>query len=256
MASACASGPDADGQRWRAVNPPSSSPDGAGPNAPAGDRPPLQLAVLVSGRGSNLQALIDAIGAGRLDARIVAVLSNRNHAPALRRAEAHGIPSVALDPAGYPDRASYDRALFARLSEFQPNLVVLAGFMRVLDASVVRQWQGRMINVHPSLLPRYPGLHTHRRALQAGDSEHGASVHFVTAEVDGGPVIAQARMAISDDDTAESLASRLLPLEHALLSGVCALMASGRLTHTSAGVKLDGATLVRPLELDAQGCLS
>ncbi|HRQ65729.1 MAG TPA: phosphoribosylglycinamide formyltransferase [Xanthomonadaceae bacterium] len=216
----------------------------------------LRLAVLVSGRGSNLQALIDAIDQGRLHAQIVAVLSNRSDAQALRRAEVRGIASLALDPGGYPTRADFDRALFERVAAFAPDLVVLAGFMRVLDASVVRAWQGRMINIHPSLLPKYPGLHTHRRALDAGDREHGASVHFVGAEVDAGPVIAQARIRVLAGDTPETLASRLLPREHQLLTGVCALIAEARLTCTSAEVKLDGRTLGCPLELTTDGRLS
>lgn len=219
-------------------------------------RAPCRIAVLASGRGSNLQALVEAISAGQLNAQIVAVLSNRSDAAALRRAEAHGISTLALDPSGYSDRASYDRALFDRVAAHDPGLVVLAGFMRVLDASVVREWEGRMINIHPSLLPRYPGLNTHRRALAAGDAEHGASVHFVTAEVDGGPVMAQVRMAVNPDDTAESLAERLLPLEHRLLTACCAALTSGRLALTSAGVQHDGVTLSRPMLLDEAGHLS
>ncbi len=216
---------------------------------------PLRIAVLASGRGSNLQALIDAVAAGRLDAQIVAVLSDRSEAAALRRAESHHIPTLALDPAGYADRASYDRALSARLAGFRPELVVLAGFMRVLDADVVHAWEGRMINVHPSLLPRYPGLHTHRRALQAGDAEHGASVHFVSAEVDGGPVIAQTRLAVQPGDTPATLAERLLPREHQLLVATCALLAARRIRLISGSVKLDDRTLVDPLLLDRDGCL-
>jgi phosphoribosylglycinamide formyltransferase 1 len=220
------------------------------------NRPSFRIAVLVSGRGSNLQALIEAIADGRINAEIVAVLSNHSDAPALRHAEVHGIATVALDAAGYADRLSYDSALFARLTEFTPDLVVMAGFMRILEPSVVRAWQGRMINIHPSLLPKYPGLHTHRRAIKAGDSEQGASVHFVTAEVDGGPVIAQVRIPIFAADTPQSLAARLLPREHALLVAVVGLLAAGRIEWASAGVKLDGRSLSRPLELDSNDRLT
>lgn len=210
---------------------------------------PLSVAVLVSGRGSNLQALIDACAEGRLGARIVGVLSDRVEAPALRRAEASGIPTVALAPRGYPSRLAYDQALFARVSAFAPELVVLAGFMRVLSAPVVEAWRGRMINIHPSLLPKYPGLDTHRRAIEAGEREHGASVHFVSAEVDSGPVIAQVRIPILAGDDPESLAARLLPREHALLSATVALFAERRIALTPAGIQLDGRILERPLAL-------
>jgi phosphoribosylglycinamide formyltransferase 1 len=239
----------------RAGSPPRAHGAG-GTKANPAQRRRLRIAVLASGRGSNLQALIDAIDAGRLHAEIVAVLSNRNDAQALRRAEARGIASLALDPAGYPDRAGFDHALFERVGAFAPDLVVLAGFMRVLDAAVVRAWEGRMINIHPSLLPKYPGLRTHRRALDAGDSEHGASVHFVGAEVDGGPVIAQVRIPVLEGDTPETLEARLLPHEHQLLTEVCALIAEAHIKCTSAGVKLDGRTLEHPLELATDGRLS
>lgn len=209
----------------------------------------LRLAVLVSGRGSNLQALIDAVDRAELAAEIVLVASDRGGAAALGRAQAAGIPALALPPAGFPDRAAYDRELFQQVEARQPDLIVLAGFMRVLDAGVVRAREGRIINIHPSLLPKHPGLRTHQRALAAGDREHGASVHFVTAEVDGGPVIAQVRIPVAGDDTPESLATRLLPQEHRLLVAVCRLFAARRLAWSSGGVKLDGRTLSRPLEL-------
>ncbi|GIX34186.1 MAG: phosphoribosylglycinamide formyltransferase [Lysobacterales bacterium] len=211
----------------------------------------LSLAVLVSGRGSNLQAIIDACRSGRLRAKILAVLSDRIEAEGLRRAEAAGIPTIALAPRGYPSRRAYDEALFARISSFAPELVVLAGFMRVLSAPVVEAWAGRMINIHPSLLPKYPGLQTHRRAIEAGDREHGASVHFVSAEVDAGPVIARVRVPILPGDDPETLAARLLPREHALLTATLALFAERRLEWRPAGIHLDGCILDRPLELGA-----
>lgn len=182
------------------------------------DAPILRVAVLASGRGSNLQALIDAQREGRLGAaHIVVVGSDRRKAGALQIAHAADIATVVVDPRDYADRASFDLALFARIGEHQPDLIVLAGFMRILDPAAFAPWLGRLINIHPSLLPKYPGLHTHRRAINAGDAEHGATVHHVTAELDDGPPIAQARLPILAGDTPETLAARLLPLEHALL---------------------------------------
>lgn len=189
---------------------------------------PLRVAVLVSGRGSNLQALIAAQRAGRLPIDIVVVASNKAAAEALRHAEAAGIPTLALDPAGMPDRARYDAELLRRVGDYRPDLIVLAGFMRVLDAAAIAPWAGRIINIHPSLLPKYPGLHTHRRALDAGDTRHGASVHFVTAELDGGPVLACSEIAIEAGDDPESLSARLLPREHELLCRCVQWIAEGR----------------------------
>lgn len=209
--------------------------------------PPLRVAVLASGRGTLLQALLDARERGELPMDIVLVAGDRPHATALRIAEAHGITTLGLDPAGHADRASYDDALFAHVASARPDLVILAGFMRWLQPAVVARWQGRMINIHPSLLPRHPGLHTHQRALDAGDSEHGVSVHYVTAELDGGPVIAQARIAINTDDDADSLAQRLLPHEHRLLVNCVRLIAAGRVTCRGGRVHVDGAALTQPL---------
>ena len=209
----------------------------------------MPIAVLASGRGSNLQALIRAQQAGELPVRLALVASDRADAPALRHAEAAGIPILHLDPADFVSRRDYDLALFERLAASGARLLVLAGFMRILDADAVTPWRGRMINVHPSLLPDYRGLHTHRRVLEAGDAEHGASVHFVTPELDGGPVIAQARIAVRDGDTEESLAARLLPLEHRLLTAVVALIAGRRLCLDGCSVLLDGVVLAKPLVL-------
>ena len=209
----------------------------------------LPIAVLASGRGSNLKALIRAQQSGELPVRTVLVASDRAAAPALERAAGAGIPTLYLDPAEFPSRRDYDLALFGRLAASGAALLVLAGFMRILDADAVTPWRGRMINVHPSLLPRYRGLHTHRRVLEAGDAEHGASVHFVTPELDGGPVIAQARIGVRDGDTEESLAARLLPFEHRLLTAVVALIAVRRLHLDERGVVLDDEPLQKPLEL-------
>ncbi len=216
----------------------------------------LPIAVLASGRGSNLQALIRARQAGKLPVRPVLVASDRADAPALRHATEAGIPVLHLAPGDFPTRRDYDLALFDRVAASGAELLVLAGFMRILDAAAVSPWRGRMINVHPSLLPKYRGLHTHRRVLEAGDAEHGASVHFVTPELDGGPIIAQARIAVQSDDTEQSLAARLLPLEHRLLVAVTDLIARGRLRLDAQTILLDESALERPLQLDRDGQLS
>lgn len=211
-------------------------------------QPPFKVAVLASGRGSNLAALIAARDAGMLPVEFVLVGSDKASAGALRLAEAAGIPTLALNPKDYPDRPSFDRALFARVAASGAELLVLAGFMRVIDAAVVTEWEGRAINIHPSLLPKYPGLHTHRRCLEAGDAEHGASVHYVTAELDGGPVVAQARIPVGPGDTETSLAERLLTEEHRLLSAVVGAIARGRLRWNGEAM-FDGRPLTTPLTL-------
>jgi phosphoribosylglycinamide formyltransferase, formyltetrahydrofolate-dependent len=210
---------------------------------------PLRIAVLASGRGSNLAALIAARDTGSLPVEFVLVASDKASAGALRLAEAAGIPTLALNPKSYPDRPTFDRELFGRIAASGAELLVLAGFMRVIDGAALAPWAGRIVNIHPSLLPKYRGLHTHRRALEAGDTEHGASVHFVTAELDGGPLIAQARLAIEPGDDEETLARRLLPLEHRLLPAVVTLIAARRLALGEAGVLLDGQPLRAPLQL-------
>lgn len=215
----------------------------------------LRIAVLASGRGSNLQALIDAQRDGRLPIEIVLVAGDKPHVPALRRAESAGIATLALDPKSYASRAAFDADLFGRVATAAPDLVVLAGFMRIIEPAAIAPWQGRMLNIHPSLLPKYPGLRTHARALEANDREHGASVHYVTAELDGGPVIAQARIETRADDTPDSLARRLLPREHELLVATLALVAAGRVALAHEGVALDGIALRAPLALDAHGQL-
>jgi phosphoribosylglycinamide formyltransferase 1 len=215
----------------------------------------LNIVVLASGRGSNFAALCAAEKRGELPIRVRALLSDRSKAPALEFARNAGIAAVALPPRDYPDRASFDRALFARAAEFQPDLIVLTGFMRIIDAAVIDQWRGRIINIHPSLLPRYPGLRTHARALEAGDSLHGASVHFVTPELDGGPVIAQVELPILAGDDADGLAARLLPLEHVLLVATVKLLAQGRAVLGVDGIMLDGGELEAPLKLAEKGLL-
>lgn len=216
----------------------------------------LPIAVLASGRGSNLGALMAAREAGKLPVEFVLVASDKADAAALRNAEAHGIPTLALDPKSYPDRLAFDEALFARVAESGAQLVVLAGFMRVIDSAVVDAWRGRMINIHPSLLPKYRGLHTHRRAIAARDAEHGASVHFVTAELDGGPVIAQACIPIHDGDDEETLASRLLSQEHRLIVACVDAIARGHVVLREGAVHCDGEAIAEPLVLTSAGTLT
>jgi phosphoribosylglycinamide formyltransferase 1 len=209
----------------------------------------LRVVVLASGRGGTFAALLAAQQDGRLPIEVVALLSDKRTAPALTIAESAGIATVAMRPRDYPDRASFDRALFARVAEFSPDLIVLAGYMRVIDSSVVGQWRGRMINLHPSLLPEHPGLRTHERVLAAGDSLHGSSVHYVTAELDGGPLIAQVRMPVVAGDTPETLAARLRPFERHLLVRVVELIAQGRLALGAGAVEFDGHPLNAPLQI-------
>lgn len=169
-----------------------------------------RLVVLISGRGRNLQAIVDATRSGRLRAEVALVLSNRSDAAGLDYARATGIPTQVIRHQDHADRASFDAQMLAVIEPLQPALVVLAGFMRILTPPFIRALQGRLVNIHPSLLPLYPGLNTHARALQAGDAEHGASVHWVTEELDGGPVIAQGRVRIEPGDTPETLGQRVL----------------------------------------------
>lgn len=206
----------------------------------------LRVVVLISGGGTNLQALIDQAGQQGFD--LCGVISNRPGVRGLERAEQAGIPTRVLDHTGFADRAGFDAALGDLIEGFAPGLVVLAGFMRILTGDFVARFSGRMINIHPSLLPAFQGLHTHRRALQAGVSEHGASVHFVTAELDGGPVIAQARVKVEPGDDEARLAARVLAKEHQLLPSVVGWFAAGRLTLRDGRVWLDGRALEQPAQ--------
>ncbi len=212
--------------------------------------PSYRIVVLASGRGSNLRALIKARACGDLPIEIAAVLSDKPAARALRHAQAAGIPAIGLAASSYSERAAYDQALFDRIAVFAPDLIVLAGFMRVLDQNLVEDWRGKLVNIHPSLLPKYPGLHTHQRAIDAQDTTHGASVHFVTPVLDGGPVIAQTHIGVRTNETAQSLAKRLLPREHGLLTATLKLLAERRIRLSTQGIFLDGALLKAPLRLD------
>lgn len=175
-----------------------------------------RLVILISGRGSNMQSIIRAIDAGELNAEIVAVISNRPDAAGLQTATAAGIDTQLINHRDFDSREAFDIELARTIDQYQPDFVILAGFMRILTAGFVRHFAGKLINIHPSLLPKFKGLHTHQRAIEAGEQEHGASVHFVTAELDDGPVILQAKVPILADDTPESLAARVLVEEHKL----------------------------------------
>jgi len=173
-----------------------------------------RIAVLISGRGSNLQSIIDAIREGRLDAQIALVLSNRANAPGLERAREAGVEAIFINPRDYADRDAYDRAIVAALRRRQVDLVCLAGFMRLVGAPLLEAFPFRILNIHPSLLPAFPGLEAQRQALEYGVRISGATVHFVTSELDGGPIILQAAVSVLPDDTAETLAARILIDEH------------------------------------------
>ena len=189
-----------------------------------------RVAVLISGRGSNMTALIEAAKAPDYPAQIIGVLSNKSDAQGLETAAANGIATAVRSHKDYPDRAAFDAAMDAVLQGWQPDIVALAGFMRILTPDFTRKWQGRMINIHPALLPLHKGLHTHEAALAAGDSEHGCTVHFVTPGMDEGPTILQARVPILPGDTAETLAARVLIEEHRIYPQALAMLARGEIS--------------------------
>ena len=177
---------------------------------------PAKLVILISGRGSNMVSILDAIMANRLNADIVAVISNRPDAAGLSAAAAQGIVTDVVDHTEFDSRDTFDRALANTIDRFKPDLVILAGFMRILTPDFVAHFNGKLINIHPSLLPKFKGLNTHQRALEAKEAEHGATVHFVTAELDDGPIVLQARVPVLADDDATTLAKRVLAQEHQL----------------------------------------
>lgn len=208
-----------------------------------------RIAVLASGRGSNLRAILQAIDAGSLDAEVVGVFSDKPNAPALRQVPRDRRWSAR--PASFPHRPAYETALAEAVGASQPDWVVCAGYMRILGDAFIARFRGRLLNIHPSLLPKYRGLHTHARAIEAGDPEHGASVHFVIPELDAGAVIAQAKVPILSGDTPEALAARLLPREHALLVAVLRLAAAGALAEQGDITLCHGQPLLNALSLDS-----
>ena len=224
---------------------------GIGAHGADGARP-ARLAVLASGRGSNLQAILDAVADGRLPACVAGVFGDRPKAYALERARDAGIEARALRPRDFAGRDEFDAALFDAVAGVRPDYVVCAGYMRLIGAAAVSRWAGRIVNIHPSLLPDFKGLDTHARALAAGVAEHGASLHFVTADLDGGPVIAQARVPVLPGDDPDTLAARVLELEHPLMVESLRLLCTGRIALRDAMVEFDGAPLQAPLQLAAK----
>jgi phosphoribosylglycinamide formyltransferase-1 len=205
-----------------------------------------RLAIVISGRGRNLQAIIEAIEAGELNAQITLVISNRRDAPGMQIARLAGLNCVCIEPAGFNSRDDFDAAMGARIAAARPDWVVLAGYMRILGSAFVKRFESRLINIHPSLLPRYKGLNTHERALSNGDARHGASVHFVTPDLDGGPLIRQASIAIAADDTPETLADRLMEqVEQRLYPAVLAELGRGE-------VRLHDGVVLRQARLQEQ----
>lgn len=199
-----------------------------------------KLVILISGRGSNMQALVKA----NLPVNIAAIISNNPDAPGLAYAQAHGITTAVVNHRDYPDRASFDAALAEKIDSYAPDLLVLAGFMRILTDNFVNHYAGRMLNVHPSLLPAFTGLHTHRRALEEGVKIHGCTVHFVTPVLDHGPIVAQAAVPVLPDDSEQALAARVLKQEHRIFPQAVRWFAEGRLTLTQDGrADLNGALL-------------
>ena len=196
------------------------------------------IVILISGRGSNMEAIVRAQQAEAWPARIAAVISNKPDAKGLAFAQSHGIPTAVVPNKEFPTRDAFDAALQETIDRFEPDLVVLAGFMRILTAPFVEHYAGRMLNIHPSLLPLFPGLHTHRQALDAGVAEHGATVHFVTAELDHGPAVIQARIPVLPGDTEDSLAERLLAEEHVIYPKAVRLFIEDRLSIENGEVRI------------------
>lgn len=207
-----------------------------------GARPLCRVAVLISGRGSNLQALMEACEEPDCPAEIVAVISNRADAAGLKRAQEAGIPTAVISHKDYDGREAFDAGLDAALTSYAPDLVCLAGFMRILTPGFVRRWEGRVLNIHPSLLPAFKGLETHARALAAGCRFAGCTVHFVAAEVDSGPIVIQAAVPIAPDDTPDSLAERVLIYEHRCYAQALTWFVQGRLLIEGEHVRVEGTT--------------
>lgn len=208
----------------------------------------LNVIVLISGNGSNLQALIDKIAEGFLAIKLCAVISNIKDAIGLQRAAIAGIPTQVLEHKTFATRIEYDQALLKIIASYTPDLILLAGFMRILTPEFIKHYHGRLLNIHPSLLPQYRGLHTHVRALADGNKEHGASVHFVTEALDSGPVILQVKVPIYPGDNAETLAARVLHQEHRIFPQAVRWFAEGRLQLIANGVTLDGNLLSEPIQ--------
>src|SRR5262245_25821038 len=216
----------------------------------SGTGAPFPIAILISGRGSNMVAIARAVQDGSVAARIAVVLSDKDGAAGLQRARELGVTSVVVTPARGQSRADYDHQLIEALTPYQPRIVVLAGFMRILGPAFVSQFAGRLLNIHPSLLPDYSGLHTHRRVLADGRREHGCSVHFVRDELDGGPIILQAKVPVLPGDTEDTLSARVQLQEHRIYPMVIQWYASGHLQWHDNQPWFDGKPLRAPMMLD------
>ncbi|PCH65789.1 MAG: phosphoribosylglycinamide formyltransferase [Gammaproteobacteria bacterium] len=191
------------------------------------------IVILISGRGSNMKSIVNAINAGSLDVNVAAVISNRPDAGGLEFAQQQDIQSLVVDHKNFASREQFDQTLAKEIDQYSPDIVVLAGFMRILTAEFVNHYAGKLINIHPSLLPKFKGLNTHQRAIDAGEKEHGASVHLVTPELDDGPVILQARVPVLEDDDASTLAARVLEQEHQLYPDAINKLVTEKLTQTA-----------------------
>lgn len=201
------------------------------------------IVVLISGNGSNLQAILEACEANMPNAQVAAVFSNKADAYGLERAKQFDVNGHFVNPKAFESREAFDAELMKQIDEYQPDVIILAGYMRILSSEFVSHYMGKMINIHPSLLPKYPGLHTHQRALDAGDKEHGTSVHFVTEELDGGPVVLQAKVPVFEEDDADALAARVQTQEHNIYPMVTKWLVDGRLSMTEGKAYLDGFEL-------------
>ena len=206
-----------------------------------------RTAILVSGSGTNLQAFIDAVAAGSFDLDLCVVFSNNPNAFGLERAEKAGIPTACIQHGDFPDRESFDRAVIAELDRWNPKLLILAGFMRILSPAFVSHYEGKILNIHPALLPKYPGLNTHQRVLDAGDEWHGSTVHFVTEELDGGPRILQGRLPVDPEESAEELQHRVQAIEHKIYPQAAGLVGSGRVVFRNGQAWIDGELADEPI---------
>ena len=206
-----------------------------------------KTAVLISGSGTNLQAFIDRVGRGALDLELSVVFSNNPDAFGLERARNAGIPTACIEHGDFADRNSFDHAVAAKLDKWQPDLLVLAGFMRILSAAFVTHYAGKILNIHPALLPAYPGLNTHQRVLDAGDTWHGSTVHFVTEELDGGPRILQGRLPVDAGETAEQLATRVQAVEHQIYPEAAGWVGEGRVEFRDGKTWIDGSVADQPV---------
>ena len=213
----------------------------------------LKAAVLISGTGSNLKALIDAIESGNLELNIVRVVSNREHAPGLNHAKGAAIPVSVISHTDFPDRQAHDAAIAEVLQDDRVELIILAGYMRILGEEFANRFNGRMINLHPSLLPRYKGLDTYRRVLESGDAQTGASIHFVTAGLDAGPVISQIRIPVLADDDIAALSARLGPMEHKLVVATVGLFCKRQIQCEQDAILHRGCVIDKPLQLQDDG---